>query len=156
MTLVIALFLIGILLLALEIVVPGAVLGIAGAICMVAGTISAFATLGVREGAIASAVAMVLLLIVCYAEFVYLPKSRFAKIFTMDSTVAGQSQAPVADASVVGQRGVAVTPLTPSGSVKIGDKRYDALCRSGHAAPGTPVSVVGLDNFRLVVTAETT
>ena len=41
--------------------------------------------------------------------------------------------------------------LAPGGYVRIEDRRYEAFCRSGHAAVGARLKVVGLDNFRLIV-----
>lgn len=153
MTLVVACFAVGVLLLALEIIVPGAVLGIAGGIAMTIGVVAAFSIFGGAGGAMATLIAMLALGLTVYLEFVWLPKSRFAKRFTMDATLDATSQPAVADAqAVVGREAVAQTVLAPSGFVKVDGRRYEAFCQGGHAPAGAALRVVGLDNFRLIVT----
>ncbi|WP_438481870.1 NfeD family protein [Oleiharenicola lentus] len=151
MTLVLFLFIVGAVLLALEVVVPGAILGIMGGVCLLVGVIAAFMNFGADGGVIAGVVALVIVAVVLYIEFVYLPKSRLVKTFSMTGTVAGQSQPKLADASIIGKPAVAVTPLSPSGVIELEGRRYEAYSRDGHVNAGAPLAVVGLDNFRLIV-----
>jgi membrane-bound ClpP family serine protease len=149
---VIVCFAVGILLLALEIVVPGAILGIAGGISMLIGVVVSFATFGGAGGAIATLVALLVLGATVYVEFVWLPKSRFAKSLMAGATMDAVSQPALAEASqVVGREAVAQTVLAPSGYVAVEGKRYEAYSQSGHVVPGERLRVVGLDNFRLIV-----
>ncbi len=153
MTLVIILFLSGIFLLALEVVVPGGILGIIGGVLTLAGVGVSFSRFGAAGGAVASGIAVAVGAMAVYLEFVLLPKSRLAKALSMSETVAGTSQPAIAERAIIGKRATAVTPLAPSGLVECEGRRYEAYSRSGHTAPGTPVDVVGLDNFRLIVAA---
>lgn len=153
MTAIIILFVAGILLLALEVFVPGAVLGILGAILIIAGVSVAFGVYGATGGFIALATGVALLALTLYLEFVVLPKSRLARTFSMTATVEGTSQAPVAAlAEVLEQVGETATPLSPSGYVTVKGRRYEAFSQSGYLAKGVAVRVTGLDNFRLLVT----
>jgi membrane-bound ClpP family serine protease len=153
MTAIIILFLAGILLLALEVFVPGAVLGILGALSIIAGVAVAFVTYGVNGGFLALGAGAALLGLALYIEFVILPKSRLARTFSMSTTVAGTSQGPVAELEeVVDQVGETVTVLAPSGYVVVKGRRYEAFSQSGFLAKGIAVRVTGLDNFRLLVT----
>lgn len=151
MSLVISLLLVGVLLLALELVVPGAILGIVGGIVLLIGVVSAFAQFGPEAGFITLGGALLALGLVVYLELVWLPKSRLARHFSMSRTLEGQSQPPVAEASVVGAVATAETVLSPSGYVKVNGRRYEAFCRDGYAEAGAPLRVVALDNFRLIV-----
>ena len=152
MSLLIVFFVLGIILLALEIVTPGPLCGIAGCVCMVLGVINAFGRFGPLGGTLAVAMALAALAAVIYLEFVWLPRSRLAKAFTMDTTLHATSQPPPAElAEVLGREAVAETTLAPGGFVRIEDRRYEAFCRSGHAAAGARLKVVVLDNFRLIV-----
>lgn len=152
MTAIIILFLAGILLLALEVFVPGAVMGILGAILILAGVVVAWVVHGAGGGLVALAVALVLLAVTLYIEFVVLPKTRLAKKFSMTATVAGTSQGPVASlAEVLDQPGETATALSPSGYVLVKGRRYEAFSQSGFLPKGVPVKVTGLDNFRLLV-----
>jgi len=152
MTLVVTLFVAGVLLLAVEIVAPGAILGIIGGICLLGGVIAAFVQLGGTGGAIASGVALAIGVVTLYLEFVILPKSRLAKKFSMTETVSSQSQPAIADrAVVVGREVVAVTTLAPSGYVEMEGRRYEAFCQSGLVDAGARLRIVDVDAFRLVV-----
>lgn len=152
MTAIIILFLAGILLLALEVFVPGAVMGILGALLILSGVVVAWVVHGAGGGLIALAVALVLLALTLYLEFVVLPKTRLAKTFSMTATVAGTSQGPVASlGEVLNQAGEAVTALSPSGYVLVKGRRYEAFSQSGFLPKGAPIKVTGLDNFRLLV-----
>ena len=153
MNAVLLLFLAGIALLAGEIVTPGIVLGILGAVAMVAGCGVAFDRLGAAAGAMAVIAAGALLGLTFYLELVWLPKTRFGRKLVVQSASDAVSQPPVAEReSVVGHTAEALTTLAPSGYVSIEGRRYEAFCQSGHASKGAMLRVVDLDNFRLIVT----
>ncbi len=150
---VLVLFITGVLLVAAEIVVPGAVLGVLGGLCLLGGVVMAFLQLGSVGGVVATLIALLIAAVTLYLEFVLLPKTRLARIFSMTETVSGCSQPEVAErASVIGREAIAVTMLAPSGYVELAGRRYEAFCRSGQAGVGARLRVVELDNFRLIVT----
>lgn len=153
MNAVLLLFLIGIVLLAGEIITPGVVLGVLGAVAMFAGCGLAFARFGLASGGLAALAACALLGLTLYLELVWLPKTRFGQKLIVRSASDAVSQPPIADASaVVGKPAEALTTLAPSGYVSVEGRRYEAFCQSGHAPKGAVLRVVGLDNFRLIVT----
>lgn len=153
MTLLLVLFVLGVLLLALEIVVPGGVLGSVGGVLMLGGVVVAFSRFGVGGGMAATVLALVLLGATFFLELVWLPRSRVAKHLSMDTTIDSVSQPPVAQENeVVGLEAVALSTLAPTGFVRVNGRRYEASCRSGYAAVGETLKVVGLDAFRLIVT----
>ncbi len=153
MNLILLLFLVGVLLLAGEVFVPGAVLGLIGAVCMFIGCGLSFAEFGAAGGLLATAIALVLLGLMLYVELVWLPKTRVGKKLIVHAKVDATAQPPLAEsAAVVGQPAEAATPLVPSGYVIVAGRRYEAFSQSGHVAKGAALRVVGLDNFRLIVT----
>lgn len=157
MTLVVTLFVAGIVLLAIEVVVPGAVLGIAGGVAILVGVIAAFAQFGFDGGMIAALAALVVAGVVLYLEFVLLPKTRLARALSMSGTVQGTSQPAIADRkNVVGRQAVAVTVLSPSGYVELDGRRYEAFSRDGHTRAGERLDIVDMDNFRLIVSKPST
>ena len=86
-----------------------------------------------------------------YLELVILPRTSFGRGLIVHSTT-GAAQAPLALAeAVVGKDAAAVTTLAPSGYVLVEGKRYEAFCQSGHADKGALLRVIGIDNFRLIV-----
>lgn len=155
MTAVLLLFGGGLLLLALEVVVPGAILGIVGGIMLMVGVGLSFDRFGAEGGALASAAALLIGGVAIYLEFVLLPRSRLARKFSMAATVSGTSQPAVAESALIGCRAMAATPLAPSGLIECGGRRYEAFARSGHVPAGAAVEVVGIDTFRVIVTLST-
>ena len=153
MNAILILFLLGVILLAGEVFVPGAVLGILGALSMLAGCVISFLQLGTGYGMLATVVALALLGLTLYVELIWLPQTRFGRKLIVESTVDATSQPPLADKeSVVGKTAEALTALVPSGHVLLDGRRYEAYSQSGHVARGAVLRVTGLDNFRLIVT----
>jgi membrane-bound ClpP family serine protease len=152
MTLIIVLFLAGVLLLVLEVVVPGGILGVVGGICMLVGVVAAFSEYGASGGTIATLAAVGIVSIALYLEFIFLPRSRLANKLSMSGTISGTSQPVVGIRSeVVGREVVAVTALAPTGYVELDGRRYEAFARDGHTRVGERLNVIDLDNFRLIV-----
>lgn len=151
MTAVVLLFIVGVMLLGAEVLLPGAVAGIIGGIALLLGSVLAFSEFGLGIGLLATLAALALVGAMLYVELVWLPSTRVGRDLVVQSTIDAQSQPPIASADVVGQRATALTTLAPSGFVAVGGKRYEAFCRSGLAARGAELTVVGLDNFRLIV-----
>ncbi len=149
MTAVILLFAVGIVLLGIEVFAPGAILGIFGALSMLLGCIVAYQVYGATGALIATLLAVSLLGLALYLEFVVLPKSALGRAIT----VLAPSQAPDSGglSNLVGQTGVTETALAPSGYVVIDGTRHEALSQSGLIAKGEPVRVVSGDAFRLIV-----
>lgn len=153
MTAIIILFLAGILLLAIDVIVPGMIVGIIGGLSILAGVVTAFNLYGSSGGTIALLSGGLLLGLTLYIEFVIMPKTKLAKALSMQATVDGTSQPAVADlAAVLDQLGETTTPLAPSGYISLHGRRYEAFSQSGYLAKGVVVRVTGLDNFRLIVT----
>jgi len=153
MNAILLLFLLGVLLLAGEVFVPGAVLGILGSLCMAGGCVISFVQFGPGVGMLSTVIALGLLGLTLYVELVWLPKTRFGRTLIVQSAVDATSQPPLAEKQdVVGKMAEAITPLVPSGYVMLEGRRYEAYSQSGHAAKGAQLRVTGLDNFRLIVT----
>ena len=152
MSVVVLLFAVGVMLLAGEVFVPGAVLGIIGGLAMAVGCGVAFFQWGALGGAIATVTALGFLGITLYLELVWLPKSRLGRGMVVESTVDATSQPPLAPADIVGKMAEAETPLVPTGYVRVEGRRYEAFCPAGHVAKGAMLRVASQDNFRLIVT----
>jgi len=156
MTLILVLFALGVLLLAIEVIVPGAIIGVVGGVLLLIGVVVAFDTFGAGGGVAATGAALIAVCVTLYLEFVLLPKSRLARTFSMSATVDGRSQPALADRSVIGRRAVAVTTLAPSGVVELDGRRYEAFARTGHVRAGATLEIVDIDAFRLIVSQTTT
>ena len=90
MSVIITLFAAGVLLLAFEVIVPGAILGIIGTVMILIGVVVSFGQYGMNGGLIATATALGLTGLTLYLEFVLLPKSRVARKLSLTDTVAAR------------------------------------------------------------------
>jgi membrane-bound serine protease (ClpP class) len=152
MSVIIALFLVALVFLFLEVFTPGPLFGILGGMTLMGGVAVAFSHYGLLGGLIALVCGMAAAAATLYAELVWLPKTRFAKKFSLAETSGSVSQPlPAKVEEVVGKEAEALTTLAPSGYVLVAGKRYEAFSQSGHVEKGVFLRVVGLDNFRLIV-----
>lgn len=153
MTLIFLLLLVGVLLLAAEVILPGGIVGAIGGLMMIIGCVVAFTRLGPGGGSITLVSALVLTAIVLYIEFRVVPKTRFGRRAFLDRAITGVSAPSTEDLdSLIGKPAEAVTTLAPSGYVMVDGKRREAFCRSGLAEKGARLEVIGSENLRLIVT----
>lgn len=153
MNAIIILFLIGSILLTAEVFLPGGIAGILGGIALLVGSGLAFRQFGAVGGLTALVGGSLLVGVMLYLELVVIPKTAFGKKMVVQSSVDAVSQPPVAELEkVLNKSAEALTTLSPSGYVLIDGRRYEAFCRSGHVVKGTLLRVVGVDNFRVIVT----
>ncbi len=152
-TLILALFLLGLIFLGLEIILPGAILGIAGVLLLLGGVAVAWLEHGVQGAAVAFVVAVAAVAALLYLELRVVPRTRFGRRLFLTGAIDGASQPPVADraSDVVGKDAVALTALAPTGLVMVEGRRYEARCDSGFAEEGTRLRVVRVESFQLVV-----
>jgi membrane-bound ClpP family serine protease len=152
MSWIILLFALGIGLIAVEVIIPGGIVGTIGALMMFAGCVLSFMEFGTLGGMLAVGVAILLSAIALYIEFRVLPKTRIGKRAFLTSEITGVSAAFGNEAlALVGKSAEALTMLSPSGYVMIDGTRYEAFCQSGQAPAGSALQVTGADNFRLIV-----
>ncbi len=106
---------------------------------------------------------LMLAAILAAALWRFLPRGWFFERLVVSATVGGAAQiaggAPQQEtglAALLGQRGVAVTALRPSGQVEILGRRYEAKVSVGAIDAGSEVVVRGRTDFGLVVEKGTT
>jgi membrane-bound serine protease (ClpP class) len=153
MTTILLLFVLGTVLLLLDLFVPGPIMAAIGVFVLLVGTAHAFNLYGVVGGLEAFAAGAALLGIALYVEYGLLPKTAFGKRFFLHAAVDGTSQAPAANiSSFTGRECVALTPLMPTGQVEIDGRRHEALSLDGHVERGARLKITGAQNFSLTVT----
>lgn len=156
MTPIILLFAIGIVFLAVEVIVPGAILGSIGALLMLAGCVLAFLDYGTSGGLIAVIASLAICGLVFFLEFKILPKTKLGKRAFLNTEITGVASALGEEArDLIGKSAQALTMLSPSGYIIVDGQRYEAFCQSGQAAAGSNLQIVAADNFRLIVTQTT-
>lgn len=152
---------IGVLLLLVEVfITPGfGVLGFLGIAAMLGGLGMALFGPGATSGVIVAAITRVMLslllaIIAALALLRFLPKLPVGRRLVLAeglSAEAGYSSAPESDATWLGRRGIAVTPLHPSGIISIDGQRLDVVSDGDFIDVNTAVEVVKVDGNRIVV-----
>ena len=145
----------GLLCVALEIFVPGGVLGVLGGAALVAASITSFMAFGQVAGsyitiAIMLAVGAVLLLWVKY-----FPKTAIGRQMTVCADLSDAKATEPWLADLAGQTGTTVSTLRPSGFAKINGRRTDVVTRGEMIEKGQPVRVLEIEGNRVVVTLDT-
>jgi membrane-bound serine protease (ClpP class) len=149
-------FFVGLLLIALEIfLIPGfGLVGVLGILCVLVSFFWAFGfenistALRVITLALTAAIAIMILL----AVYV-LPKTPIFRKVSLETVLSSEEgcKAQTADNSLIGMEGVALTPLRPSGVVRIGENRHDAASEGDFLESGEEVIVTACNGFQLIV-----
>ncbi len=152
MSLILFLFAIGIVMILLEVFLPGGVLGVLGAGAMVAGSVVAFREYGFGGGVLAVVAGAILVTGSIILEFIILPRTAWGRRLYLSASVTGAATRPAeGDAALIGRECEAATVLAPSGLVLLDGRKREAFCRDGFAETGARLIVRGADNFRLIV-----
>lgn len=140
----------GLLLVVAEIFLPGAVLGLAGAGCLIAAAFLAFERFGAGGGLLFTLAEIVLGAVVVLQAVRWIPRTPLGRGLVLESAVEGA--APAAEnQALLGAEGVALTPLRPAGSARIRGRRVDVVTEGGLIEPDTAVKVIAVEGMRIVV-----
>lgn len=140
----------GAVLLFLEAILPGAILGIIGTGCLIAAIVLGYSHYGAQTGTVILLGVGAGLLAGVIAWFKYFPHSRMGRVFVSKGTVGEMG---LQTDSYLNQTGVAHTNLRPSGTAIINGKRVDVVAEGAFIENGTPVKVVATEGLRVVVRA---
>jgi membrane-bound ClpP family serine protease len=150
--------LLAIALFVLEVFIPsGGVLGVLAAISLVVAIGSAFVVGGLKLGtAFMAGTAVLMPVLVCLLIKLW-PKTTFGKRILIrlpepHELLPAQHQQRL---RLVGQRGVAISPLLPAGAIRIEDRTFDAISDGMSIEKGTTIEVVAIRNNAIVVRPST-
>ncbi len=152
----IVVFFVGLLLIGLEIfVIPGfGLVGVMGIGCVLVSFFWAFgfSNLDTAVRVITLSLLAAITVMVLLAVYVLPNTPLFRRVMLDKSTSRADGFAAAkADDSLIGQTGVALTPLRPTGTVLIGQKRHDATSEGDFLDTDTPVVVTACNGFQVVV-----
>jgi membrane-bound ClpP family serine protease len=152
MSLIILFFSIGLFLLAIEVLIPGGILGGIGAILLFTGCVLSFVILGTTEGLIAIGVTLIAGTLVFYIQFKILPNTRIGKRFFLKREISATSS-PLKENTqdLIGKTATSVTLLSPSGYVMVDGKSYEAVSQSGQIPKNTELLITSANSFQLTV-----
>lgn len=146
--LIITVLVLGLILLFAEVaIVPGfGVAGILGVLALGAGAVAAWTELGPLWGGVTGVTS----LFAAGVMLVWLPKSRAGKQMVLQhSHVGAISQED--RSSLVGRRGITVTPLRPIGRVRFGPDEVDVITEGEYIDRDQEVEVTVVEGARVVV-----
>lgn len=150
------LVIVALILSALEMIVPGGVLGVLGGVALIAATVLGYQSYGTGAAMIIIIVGALLCLIVVFVEFHYLKNTKHGKRLFLNETNEGKVLQQSDDKDKwVGATGKAKTDLAPSGAVLIEGKSHEAFSQDGFISRGEAIEVRSVDNFRLLVGRKT-
>ena len=151
LTTVIGLGVAGILLLFLEMFLPGIIAGVIGGILLIASVIVAYQDMGPDAGNIVLLAAVAATGGLWWWWAAKFQHTRLGRRMTLLAASAGEAGPVEMLASLSGQTGNALTPLRPSGTVLIAGNRVDALTGGEFIEAGTPIRVVRAQGLAVLV-----
>lgn len=145
---------IGLLLVFLEFYLPGAIMGIAGGVFILASLIL-FAIQTNSPIAIALFILVICIAVVLLVKFA-IWRIRTAKPQRSIYSNASQNgyQAVSYDSLALGKVGVVLTDLKPGGFIIIEGKQHPAISKEGYISKGAKVKVIGGEESNLIVKKE--
>jgi membrane-bound serine protease (ClpP class) len=149
-SLIITLFVVGFLLIAAEVFLPGLILGSIGILCLAGSVALVFANYGTAAGLAASFIVGGLALVGFVVWLFVFPRTFIGRKIMLRSSQPPDRRA-AEHRSLVGQTGISLTPLRPSGTARIDGKRVDVTALADFLDEGVPVEVVAADGLRVVV-----
>jgi membrane-bound serine protease (ClpP class) len=144
----------GLLLLFLEMFLPGLVAGIAGAILLIIAVFMAYTDLGTEAGNLTLLLAVLASGGMWWWWATRFQHTRFGRSMTLEAVGKGGAVADLT--GFAGKDGSALTPLRPGGTVDIGGQRIDAITDGEFVEAGTAIHVVRAHGMSVLVRRATT
>jgi membrane-bound serine protease (ClpP class) len=134
-----------------EVILPGGILGIIAALCVILASWIAGDQYGAGIGILTFVGSAAAIAILAFVEFKLLARTSLGRAFFLKSSVTGHSNIAPAEASIIGKKGSALTRLNPSGKVAIDGQTYEAHSQDGYIDADQAILVVAQDNFKLTI-----
>lgn len=132
----------GFLLLAVEIFVPGGVLGTLGAVALFGAVISAFAVFGPETGFLVAVLMLILMAVGLVLWIRIFPNTPIGRALTLSKDGQSFKLDADSDPNLIGAEGSAQSDLRPAGIAVINGKRMDVVAEGEWIAAGEPVRVI--------------
>lgn len=150
LTTIIALGVAGLLLLFLEMFLPGMIAGLVGGCLLTASVVMTYTDLGPEAGNVALLIASCCSAGLWWWWANHFQQTRVGRAMTLSASIEGNSTMAGLD-KYTGHTGEATTPLRPSGTITIEGKRIDALTDGEFIEAGSSVRVVRAHGMGLLV-----
>jgi membrane-bound serine protease (ClpP class) len=151
MTTIITLLTLALLLFFLEIFVPGGFLVMIGGVLIIAASVVAYNEFGWLPAVLLFILAGVGAMLMFFVEVKLLTKTPLGKRIQLTNRIEGASLKEVDVKPLLDQIGMTITPLNPSGRIKVSGQLIEAVSDVGWIPKGQQVKVVGSDVFHVRV-----
>jgi|APTNR8051073442_1049403.scaffolds.fasta_scaffold00016_37 membrane-bound serine protease (ClpP class) len=142
---------IGLMLLAIEVFVPGGILGAMGGVALVVAIGAGFFAFG-PQGGLLAAVALIVFGGLLFGVWIRIfPRTPMGRVLTLRKDGHAFKAAHAESAIVAGLPGTALSDLRPAGLALLNGHRTDVVSESGYVVAGTPVKVVKVTGNLIVV-----
>jgi len=145
------LIVVGLFMLAVEVIVPGGVVGALGFLALLAACAISYKAFGFKTGMVSTVSIMIGSVIIIALWIKYLPTSPIGRIITLSESPTPETPRPFEHSELLDKEGEAVTDLRPGGIARIEGKRIDVVADNDWIEPGQPVKVVKVEGNRIVV-----
>lgn len=148
-----AVFLLGLVLLAIEIfVIPGfGITGILGIVGIAAGIFMSFGISNISQATFVVFISLIadIILIIILARFIF-KSGIFQNKIALDTDTAGYHSSVSYD-DLLGLEGITDTFFRPSGNIIINDKKYDAITEGEFINKGAKIKVILVEGNKIVI-----
>ena len=141
MTTILILSVIGIIAVIAELVLPGGILGVIGAICLLGAVVATFVSHGATAGTIALAGVVAIGMLTLRIWMRYFHRLPLTKQLVLNETV-GIDESLTGRNHLVGKHGVTLTELMPSGRAEIEGEKLDVMAEGAAIRRGASIVVV--------------
>lgn len=145
------LIVLGFVLLAIEVFLPGAVIGILGAICLFAAVIHAFVNIGPTGGLLTLGSVLILSMFLIPFWLKMSPRTVVGRKLTLNHSETDYASAPRDFQRYAGKTGIAHSPLRPAGIAIIDGERVDVVTENAFLKAGSRIRVQRVEGARIVV-----
>ena len=140
----------GIVMIALEVFLPGGILGAIGAVALAAAIVVGFRAFP-AYGALVAIGILVFSAIVLVLWLKIAPDTWIGRKLTISrDLVDAKATKPGLD-ELIGQKGTALCPLRPAGFAKIGGRRVDVVTQGEMVDKDEPIQVIDVESNRVIV-----
>ena len=143
---IITLYIIGLCAITLELFIPGAIVGICGAGCVIASIIFAYLYVSNLLGHILLGIG------ICFIPIFFITWYKLlTRTFAVKDTEEGFSSASDKLDELLSAEGVAITTLRPSGTANINGNKVDVVSGGEMISKNTKIKVIDIKGNRIVV-----
>jgi membrane-bound serine protease (ClpP class) len=151
MNLILSLYLVGLVLICLEVFVPGGILGTIGFFLIVGSIWIAFVRLGSVEGSYFLIGGLILAMLSVYVVMRFGTRTRLSRKLFLHSTEEGFRASAENLNDLRGRIGISLTTLRPSGKALIDGRKVDVVTEGVFLPRDCKVKVLAVEGNRVVV-----